>query len=639
MKSAVLIAFLLPALLLRAQDYHHWISFGQQAMEEGDHEGAVHYYGNAFDLDSSKQELQYNYAQALRKAHYYPEALRLYLKIYSKGRGRFYPEGPAHIAQIKMYLGDYESALEFWKRANRRTEDDNQKLKIEQRMRSCSYALSNPLVDEKIDLVRMGAEVNSADSEFGIEVIADSLLLFSSLRGESNRYAELLKPEAYHARIYSSELSRYGLLDADSFLIPISQESVHLSNPCLAKDGISLYLSVQDEEGRSAISYFDLNSHSSFYGIRPLPEPVNQAGSNSSQAFFYAENERTYLLFSSDRDGGYGGWDLYITELDSDNPTVTNLGPRINSPGNEVTPFFDLEYQTLFFSSDWHEGYGGYDIFSAASSDSDTLSYPINLGLPINSPVNDLYYKQRASTRYMSSNRKGSINSDHNNCCSDIYTIKARDDEEIVILSDSIPSSIQSVEELAGLLPITLYFHNDIPDPGSQSNTSDVIYSTTAIEYLEMKQEYLNRYSADLDSSASIDAAESMDKFFEDEVKAEFNELSAVTALLLKELEKGKKLELAIKGYASPLAQSDYNRKLTQRRIMSVTNYLLDYSDGSFSSYMNSDNPSLKIIEIPYGESESSSYVSDNPLDMKGSIYSIAAARERKVEILKIKEW
>ena len=92
-----------------------------------------------------------------------------------------------------------------------------------------------------------------------------------------------------------------------------------------------------------------------------------------------------------------------------------------------------------------------------------------------------------------------------------------------------------------------------------------------------------------------------------------------------------------MKGYASPLAKSNYNVNLTKRRIASFTNYLRQYEDGKMVPYLNgtaSNGATLSILKIPYGEYLASREVSANSNDQRNSVYSVKAGLERKIEVL-----
>lgn len=101
------------------------------------------------------------------------------------------------------------------------------------------------------------------------------------------------------------------------------------------------------------------------------------------------------ILFSSQRKGGFGGFDLYISKKNGDNWTVPhNLGAEINSAYDEVTPFLSLDGSVLYFSSNSLNSIGGFDIFSAKFNEkSNNWIMPENLGIPINSADDDVYFK------------------------------------------------------------------------------------------------------------------------------------------------------------------------------------------------------------------------------------------------------
>jgi outer membrane protein OmpA-like peptidoglycan-associated protein/tetratricopeptide (TPR) repeat protein len=116
-----------------------------------------------------------------------------------------------------------------------------------------------------------------------------------------------------------------------------------------------------------------------------------------------------WLFFASDMPGGNGGTDLYVVGIADDGTmnTPQNLGPKINTIGNELFPFF--RNGTLYFSSDGHYGWGDLDIYESKFSDGLTFSEPRNLGAPINSNKDDFSYiiDAKDAYGYFSSNRAG----------------------------------------------------------------------------------------------------------------------------------------------------------------------------------------------------------------------------------------
>lgn len=130
-------------------------------------------------------------------------------------------------------------------------------------------------------------------------------------------------------------------------------------------------------------------------------------GSNYATGFPCLSPDGNKLIFASTQPGGFGGWDIYVS-----NWTATgwseprNLGTPLNTPGNEVTPYFDGE--DLYFSSDWHEGFGGLDIFRASLGKED-ISEVVNLGPGVNSARDDygFIFNGNENIGYLTSTRSG----------------------------------------------------------------------------------------------------------------------------------------------------------------------------------------------------------------------------------------
>jgi hypothetical protein len=120
-------------------------------------------------------------------------------------------------------------------------------------------------------------------------------------------------------------------------------------------------------------------------------------------------SEKT-IYFSSDRQGGLGGRDIYYAQLMPDGSwgNVKNMGPQINTKFDEDAPFVHSDGKTLFFASTGHNTIGGYDIF-VSEKVAGQWSKPVNLGYPINTPYDDFFFASTANGKfaYNSSNRAG----------------------------------------------------------------------------------------------------------------------------------------------------------------------------------------------------------------------------------------
>jgi len=136
--------------------------------------------------------------------------------------------------------------------------------------------------------------------------------------------------------------------------------------------------------------YYSERVNGEWTPIKSVSDKINLPYSWESQPSISADGKTLY--FVSDRQGGYGGYDIYRS-IKNDNGewgTPINMGPAINSKGNEKSPFIHPDGKTLYFSSDGWIGLGGYDIFYSRMNDNGIWSKPTNLGYPINSPDDEV---------------------------------------------------------------------------------------------------------------------------------------------------------------------------------------------------------------------------------------------------------
>lgn len=143
-------------------------------------------------------------------------------------------------------------------------------------------------------------------------------------------------------------------------------------------------------------------------------QPVELYGGNYSDMHPSLSADGQQLLFASDRPGGFGGMDLYLsTFYDGKWSFPVNLGPGINTPGNEVFPYI-YDEQTLYFASDARGGFGGLDIYKCLHDADFSSASMANLGSPINSEQDDFGWvtNQTGEAGFFTSNRKGGQGSD-----------------------------------------------------------------------------------------------------------------------------------------------------------------------------------------------------------------------------------
>ena len=625
-------------MLCNGQSIKQLTEFADQLTKEGNHYGASIYYKKAIELDSTDIHIVYKYAHSLKNYNNYVDAAYYYKRITEKDKGgRIYKDANFWLATMQKFNGEYKTASKTWKKAKSLYKNDKKGYHYKKSVReisSCLYALrSQHDTLKKTSIINIGDSANTINSEFAGKLVKNTLQ-FSSLRSDSiNDQLEVFEPN-YKVKIYEA-IHEEGQWKTRSILDSIINDpSSHNANGTFSLNQKHYYFTRCDSLNNCKI-YISSNKNGSWTQPKELPNSINEKGANTTHPNISQMNGKETLFFSSNRSGGIGNMDIWYTEI-LDGPSfgkAINAGKTINTPDPEITPYFFSKLKTLYFSSTWHNGFGGFDIFKSTFINDKFIS-PENLSPPINSSWNDLYFwiDSTGHNGFITSNRLGTHFAKGPTCCNDIWKFHFENKE--VIIDKEI--TIKTLDDLNKYLPVTLYFHNDRPGPRSLDTVVKLNYITTYDRYKELQQTYREEYSKGLAENKAIESKLDIDDFFRHYVDKGVHDLELFTNLLLIELEKGEKIEVTVKGFASPLAKTNYNVNLAKRRISSMINYLKEYDKGQFKKYIN--NGSLLFEKIPFGEYTADEKVSDDYYDQRNSIYNRSAALERRIEIQTIRQ-
>ncbi len=278
---------------------------------------------------------------------------------------------------------------------------------------SCEFA--KEVLSSKKDFELNLFGVSSSYTDFGPAVYKDKLV-FSSFRPDFQRNS--VKRNKSHIQ---SEKCQFFIADNNysrdskdmDFLLRDKQESFDLGAIHYAADAPVCAVTRHNfKDGEKQIFSDDLeltlylaevNFDGSFRNMKPFPH--NEVG--YATGFGTLNPQGNILYFASNRPGGYGGFDMYVSYFKDGGWTYPeNLGPKVNTQGNEITPFFDGN--TLYFASDYLIGLGGFDVFSTQVV-SGKWKMPSNMGNGVNSPEDDYYFSKHPSQEsyYLTSNRLG----------------------------------------------------------------------------------------------------------------------------------------------------------------------------------------------------------------------------------------
>ena len=270
------------------------------------------------------------------------------------------------------------------------------------------------------------------------------------------------------------------------------------------------------------------------------------------------------LFFASDRTGGYGGADIWCSERSDDGTwgTPKNLGPVINTAGNERSPFLHTDSRTLYFSSSGHSGIGKMDIFYSKLDEKDKWGKPVNLGYPINSENDevDFFVSLDGKTAYFSSNNIGDNN--WNIYRFELYE-EARPHNMIIIkgeVSDEFGSATQALVEL-------------------RDTASNVIATTTVNEFTG-KYALATELSEEAPKELIINVKKEGHAYDTKLVKIDTNASNVITSNAeMKQVEVGKTYDLHDIHFAT-------NSYLLNKEARSVIDLFIEFL---------SENPTIKV--------------------------------------------
>jgi hypothetical protein len=630
-RCAILLVLLCSFFQILGQSRNQYLNIAEKCEEKGDYVCASVHYKTALAYDSLDLEVMYRYANSLRLSNEYKKSLYYFTKLYKKDGGREYPKAVFWLANLQKINGDYLESYKTWKRVKTiyRKGNSYENIKAKQEIKASAYARRSEKYRNEAIVTNLGSGINTRASEIS-PISFENKLMFASLRAKNMGENGEVYDELYSFKLYEAAYKDSSWQLNKELPMVINSPQYQAANGCFNTTSTLFYFTRCNSSNDCDL--FVSNYDKGKWGD-PKKLSISDPNFTETHPMSCEIEGEEYLFFVSDKKGGFGGMDIWYTKRNrvGEFESPTNAGEVINSPDNEITPFYDSETRTLYFSSDWHAGLGGFDIFQSKGTPI-RFNRPQNLGAPINSRWNDLYYfiDSKNEINYLASNRADLSINKLSTCCNDLYSVtfpKKPEPQEI---------EITTLAELNDYLPVTLYFHNDRPNPRTNSKTTNLSYLSTYQDYISRIPTYEKEYSKGLTGVKQEEAILDIQDFFREYVEKGVEDLTLFTKLLLTELEKGNKIELTIKGFASPLAKTEYNVNLTERRIASLENYLTEFENGRFVPYLSrkaENGGELTIKRIPFGEYTASNLVSDNVNDQRNSVYSRAAALERKIEI------
>jgi peptidoglycan-associated lipoprotein len=387
-----------------------------KAFRYGKYESVISYYKGVLRKQPNNGPANYYIAESYRQSNRIKEAEPFYAK--SGGKNINSDSVKFYYARSLKANAKYEEAESVLNELVEDTRDEKFKSHIQKEIAGLQY-LEKLAEKKSFYRVRNLEAINTPFAEYA-PVYSNSELYFTSSRGNGKIYeatgtpfTDLFKAETNGANVNVNTIAPLEDL--------INEAMINEGCITFTPDGKTMIFAKGNTGKRKGANDVDLYLARYRNGQWSEPQPININLPDAWESTPALAADGRTLYFSSNRKGGFGGLDIYSAQMDSRGRfgKVKNLGPEINTPGDELFPY-SSDNGKFYFSSDGHPGYGMLDIFVVNRMSGKTVVE--NLGQPVNSPADDFgMYLFKPDRGFFTSNREGGKGDD------DIYTFVNED--------------------------------------------------------------------------------------------------------------------------------------------------------------------------------------------------------------------
>ena len=405
---------------LSQRKFKVFVKKGRKAYRKEEYWKAKSYYDKVTDANIDKAEYWFEAGLAYYDSQVQREnAIVFFEKALQLSTTDTIPEILYYAAKTYHFRGEFEKAIEYYNLFLNSITDNKKGIETRQNVIR-EIELCNNGIDLRdvhlytvAEIVRLDANINSEYLDYAPVISAEEdLILFCSRRppGKKQHVDGLYYEDIFYSarKTGDNQWEEAQIIDKSSDYISkeINDGKAHEAPVIISADGNTLYIYKENSIWKSQK---DTN------GKWSVPIRMNQNVNigEANQSIFITEDETEMFIVSTGVKDSYGDRDLYYSSKDANGnwKKPVNMGDRINTQYKEDAPYLSKDGVTLYFASEGHNSMGGFDIFRTVRDSQGVWSDPQNIGTPVNSAGDDIYYieNEEGTLAYYASMRPGSL--------------------------------------------------------------------------------------------------------------------------------------------------------------------------------------------------------------------------------------
>lgn len=567
---------------------------------------AKRYRSAEANIQMTKTQVLYKQAQSYRMAHYLKEAAERYKTCFEKDNNK-YADALYWYAVCQRGMGDYVQATDYLnKYLSNSSGENNYTDAARQELATLEFISSQLKRPDTVmyTLKKLNTSFGGEKGVYAPALVKDNQFVFTSTDTDTTAKGNI---NPYHNRMYTTTVTADNISIDEMLQINGTDGNTNQGTAAMSPDGTTIYFTQwRVENGKTLSAIYYAVKKGNEWSDPQLLSSVNSAGFNSKQP--YCTTDGKNLFFSSDRQGGAGGFDIWYAPILTNGSTGTPVNVNaVNTAGNEQAPFFHEGTNTLVFSSDGGTGMGGYDLYTCELKN-DQWSAPQNMGHPVNSSRDDIYFFAPEGNTLLNHSL---ISSDRgSSCCLETYMVSKKpktkfisavvrdmkDNSPVagatVVMTDANGNKVQTNTDADGKFTFELNgdaAQNTFTITKEKYKDKEEPVSIESINDADWRSDYVNNAPILLERKIVIRPETVVTVYFDFDKYDLKPHSTEVLDSIYNVLMQTPTATIQISGYTDGLGSDEYNKILSDKRAKACADYLvgkgIDTSRITFESF------------------------------------------------------